>query len=123
MTDRRVLAKSAAVRGKSARVKAARVNISLAPATALTSTPAPAPEKAAPAKLAAANTRLAPVHLLILGATVLALAPQLINMIAPARATLVVLAPPAAASIQNVLANPATHGKTAPVRNSIQDVQ
>ena len=88
-----------------------RVNISLAPAIALTNTPVPAPEKAVPAPPAAANTRLAPVHLLILGAMALALAPQLINMLAPARATPAVRAKCVAENIPNVLANPATHGK------------
>ena len=90
---------------------------------ALTNTPAPAPEKAAQAPPAAASTNPALAHHPILGATALALAPQLINMLAQARATPVVLAPPAAASIPNVVVNPATHGKMAPVRNSILDVQ
>ena len=58
--------------------------------------------KAAPVNPAAASTNPALVPLLTLGATVLALVPQLINMLAPARATLVVLAPPAAASTLNL---------------------
>ena len=73
--------------------------------------------KAAPVNPAAANTRLAPVHLLTLGATVLALAPQLINMLAPARATPVVPAPLAAANIPPAPAPAVTSGKTAVVRN------
>ena len=102
----RVLAKSAAAPDKLAKVKAAMVNISLAPAIPATSTPAPAPEKAAPAPPAAANTRLAPVHLLILGAMALALAPQHINTLVPVPATPAAPAPLAVASIQNALAPP-----------------
>ena len=98
------------------------VNISLAPAILATSTPAPAPEKAAPAPPAAANTRLAPVHLLILGAMALALAPQHINTLVPVPATPAAPAPLAVASIQNVLANQATHGKMAPARNKRKTV-
>ena len=79
--------------------------------------------KAAPVNPAAASTNPALVPLLTLGATVLAPAQALTNTPVLARATLVVPAPPVAESIPNVLANPATHGKMAPVRNSIQDVQ
>ena len=79
--------------------------------------------KAAPVNPAAASTNPALVPLLTLGATVLALAPQLINMLAPVQATPAAPAPLAEESIPNVVANPATHGKMAPVRNSILDVQ
>ena len=74
--------------------------------------------KAAPVNPAAANTRLAPVHLLILGATVLALAQALTNTPAPARVTPVVPAPPAVASIPNVLAPAATSGTAAAVNSN-----
>ena len=123
MTAHRALAKSAAAPDKLAKVKAARASTNLALAILAINTPAPAPEKAAPVNPAAASTNPALVHLLILGAMALALAPQLINTPAPVRATPVVPAPAAEESIPNVLANQATHGKMAPVRNSIQDVQ
>ena len=98
-------------------VKAARVNTNPAPAIALTNTPAPVPEKAAPAPPAAANTRLAPVHLLTHGHQEPANAPQLINIPARAPATPVVPAPPAAASIRLALAPLATSGTGAVARN------
>ena len=100
------------------RGKAARVNISLAPAILATNTPAPAPEKAAPVNPAAANTLPALVHLLTLGATVLALAPQLINTLVRAPATPVVWAPPVVASMRLVPAPAATSGTAAAVNSN-----
>ena len=94
------------------------VNISLAPAILATNTPAPAPEKAAPAPPAAASTNPALVHLLTLGATVLAPAPQLINMLAQARATLEALAPLAVENIPPAPAPAVMSGKTAVVNNN-----
>mgnify|MGYP004675102955 CR=1 FL=1 len=73
--------------------------------------------KPAPVNPAAASTNPALVPLLTLGATALALAPQHTNTLALVQATQEAPAPPATASIQNVLANLATNGKMVVVRN------
>ena len=73
--------------------------------------------KAAPVNPAAASTNPALVHLLTLGATVLAPAPQLINMLAPAPATPAAPAPLAAENIPPAPAPAVTSGKSELARN------
>ena len=80
---------------------------------------APAPTSAAvTAPLAIANINAVPVHLLILGAApiTLAPAPQLINILVAAPAIPAAPALPVMANIKNAPANQAMNGKTGLVR-------
>ena len=94
------------------------VNINLALAILAINTPAPVRATLVVlAPPATASTNPALVHLLTLGATVLALAPQLINTPAPVRATPAVPALLVAASMRLVPAPLATNGKMVVARN------
>ena len=102
---------------KAAQVKPATANISLVPAIRVTNTLAPVPAiPAVQALLATVNTPPAPAHHLTLGAGAPALAQVTILIPALAPITLVVLVPPAAASMWLVPAPLAMNGRTALVQ-------